>query len=281
MDVRKQLLQLVPDMEGDILRLHALLTAEPEPTVTVIGKYNHGKSRLLNELIGSDVFLVADKRQTVDLDEHLHNGVRWLDAPGLDADVASNDDRLALWAAWLKADIRLFVHTAKEGELDKTERDLLSELRDNDQDAWRQTLFVLSQVDQLDEEQLRLVVRKIESQVSGLTVHCVSPAMYRKGRDEQKLLLQERSGLDALREALHKAVQEAGAAREHEIEVLSGRLEQSLKRLRSEQKRKVTRLQRKQEALRDEFRAGLLKALGGVARSRKKKVDPLVPLPVL
>ena len=280
MDVRKQLLQLVPDMEGDILRLHALLTAEPEPTVTVIGKYNHGKSRLLNELIGSDVFLVADKRQTVDLDEHLHNGVRWLDAPGLDADVASNDDRLALWAAWLKADIRLFVHTAKEGELDKTERDLLSGLRDNDQEAWRQTLFVLSQVDQLDEEQLRLVVRKIESQVSGLTVHCVSPAMYRKGRDEQKVLLQERSGLDALREALHKAVQEAGAAREHEIGALGGRLEQSLKRLRSQQKRKVTRLQRRQEALRNEFRTGLLRALASVARGRKKDVDPPVSLPV-
>ncbi|WP_404989833.1 GTPase [Caballeronia sp. LZ029] len=49
-------------------RLDILLGHE-EPIVTVIGKYNHGKSRLLNELIGQEAFAVADRRETVKLSE--------------------------------------------------------------------------------------------------------------------------------------------------------------------------------------------------------------------
>ena len=39
-----------------------ILLGNDEPIVTVIGKYNHGKSRLLNELIGQEAFAVADRR---------------------------------------------------------------------------------------------------------------------------------------------------------------------------------------------------------------------------
>lgn len=280
MELQKQLLPLLPEMTGDILRLQALLEAGSEPTVTVIGKYNHGKSRLLNELIGSDVFAVADKRQTVDLEERLHDGVRWLDAPGLDADVASNDDALALKAAWLKADIRLFVHTAKEGELDKSERDLLKELRDNDEEAWRQTLFVLSQTDQLDDDGLQKVIAKIRKQVPGLMVYGVSPTMYRKGRDEGKQLLRERSGFANLSAALNDALHGAGDARKREIDALRGRIEKALKKMHSAQKRRVTRLQDKQENQRQEFQRGLRKLLAIIARGQNKRAE-IPPAPVI
>lgn len=79
----------------------------------------------------------------------VHEDVRWLDAPGLDADVASEDDRHAFETVWLHADIRLFVHAAKEGELDARERALLAELLADDKRTARQTLFVLAQADQL------------------------------------------------------------------------------------------------------------------------------------
>jgi hypothetical protein len=69
-------------------------------TIRAGTKYNHGKSRLLNELIGGNTFAVADKRETVKLSASVHQGVRWLDAPGLDADVGTEDDRQALHAAW-------------------------------------------------------------------------------------------------------------------------------------------------------------------------------------
>ncbi|MGC8068895.1 hypothetical protein, partial [Salmonella enterica] len=77
---------------------------------------------------------------------------------GLDADVALQDDSHAQEATWLQADVRLFVHAAKEGELDAAERHLLQALREDQQRTRRQTLFVLTQVDQMsDDEQLAKV----------------------------------------------------------------------------------------------------------------------------
>ena len=101
MDIRifdaaqNEILAILPERNRSLARLRAILLAGQFPTVTVIGKYNHGKSRLLNELIGDDIFSVADKRETVTLSEHLKHNVRWLDAPGLDADVAAIDDQYA------------------------------------------------------------------------------------------------------------------------------------------------------------------------------------------
>ncbi len=90
--IAQDVLAVAPARAHDLTRLHTLRCRADKPTVTVIGKYNHGKSRLLNELMGSDVFSVADRRETVSLAEHVHQDVRWLDAPGLDADVGMADD---------------------------------------------------------------------------------------------------------------------------------------------------------------------------------------------
>jgi GTPase Era involved in 16S rRNA processing len=139
----REVLAVVPGRAHDLARLRVLAQAKAAPTVTVVGKYNHGKSRLLNELMGRDVFAVADRRETVTLSEHHHAELRWLDAPGLDADVALQDDSHAQEATWLQADVRLFVHAAKEGELDAAERHLLQALREDQQRTRRQTLFVL------------------------------------------------------------------------------------------------------------------------------------------
>jgi GTP-binding protein EngB required for normal cell division len=79
----EQALQAVlPARDRDLARLRVLLVDRPPPTITVVGKYNHGKSRLLNELSGSPVFAVADRRETVTLADHDRAGLRWLDAPG-------------------------------------------------------------------------------------------------------------------------------------------------------------------------------------------------------
>lgn len=77
---------VLPNRADDLARLETLLE-NGEAIVTVIGKYNHGETRLLNELIGRDTFAVADRRETVRLSDSVDEGVRWLDAPGLDADV--------------------------------------------------------------------------------------------------------------------------------------------------------------------------------------------------
>jgi GTP-binding protein EngB required for normal cell division len=88
---------ILPDRADDLARLQ-LIADDDVPVVTVVGKYNHGKSSLLNELLGQQAFAVSDKRETVALAHSVHEGVRWLDAPGLDADVGSEDDRHAFEA---------------------------------------------------------------------------------------------------------------------------------------------------------------------------------------
>jgi predicted GTPase len=242
-----------------------LLLERREPVVTVIGKYNHGKSLLLNELIGRNAFAVADKRQTVQLADSVHDGVRWLDAPGLDADVGSVDDRYALDAAWLASDIRLFVHAAKEGELDGSELALLQQLQADSARTLRQTLFVLSQVDQLsDDATTRSVIGAIQTQLPVLDMHAVSSTRYRKGIDGDKPLLVERSGVPRLRTALAAAVRQVPAARAHELDLLFAEIRHSLDDLLSRQQQRLQTLRQTQRTQRQAFDDGLQAVLAKV-----------------
>ncbi|MEG1454285.1 MAG: GTPase, partial [Comamonas sp.] len=175
-------LPVLPGRAHELARLRALHEQEGLSTVTVIGKYNHGKSRLLNELLGEDRFAVADRRETTQLSVHVKDRVRWLDAPGLDADVDHADDRFARQAAWQQSDIRLFVHSAKEGELDGRERRLLQALSADAEATRRQTLVVVSQVDQAgDDAQLHQVLGAIGQQAPGMPLHPASATRHRQG----------------------------------------------------------------------------------------------------
>ena len=259
----------LPGRAHDVARLRALADAA-WPVVTVIGKYNHGKSRLLNEMIGHAAFSVADKRETIALAEHVHDGVCWLDAPGLDADVATADDDHALRAIWLQSDIRLFVHAAKEGELDATERSLLHALRQDGQRTLRQTLFVASQVDQLaDAQQLQQVVDAMAAQVPDCELHLVSSTRYRQGLEGGKALLVERSGIPALQSALQQAVKRVPQARAHETALLLAETRTELEQLQHTRQVLLSDLSAQQAQQRQRFdsdlRAVLDKVEGDIA----------------
>jgi hypothetical protein len=248
---------VLPHRADDLARLQTLAD-EGAPVVTVVGKYNHGKSRLLNELIGQDTFAVADRRETVKLSDRVHLGVRWLDAPGLDADVGTGDDQQALLAAWLKSDVRLFVHAAKEGELDAKEWALLAELGKDGARTQRQTLFVLSQVDQLpDDIELEKVRDAIGAQASDIALHAVSATRHRKGLEGDKKLFTEKSGIPALRVALDAAIARVPAARAHETALLFGEIRVELQRLRAEQASSLEVLRETQRRQRRDFDQGL------------------------
>lgn len=227
--IEHDVLPVLPGRAHDLARLRALHAQAGLSTVTVIGKYNHGKSRLLNELMGEDTFAVADKRETTSLNVHVKDSVRWLDAPGLDADVGQDDDCFARQAAWLQSDIRLFVHSAKEGELDAQERSLLQALRADADDTRRQTLLVVSQVDQVaDGAQLQQVLGAIGRQAQGMALNAASSTRHRQGVDGGKKLLIERSGIPALRAALDQALRQVPQARAHESAQLKSAMHQEL-----------------------------------------------------
>ncbi|QDD63788.1 hypothetical protein EJD96_06330 [Herbaspirillum seropedicae] len=260
-----EVLAVAPARAHDLARLRVLAQRHAAPTVTVVGKYNHGKSRLLNELVGRDVFAVADRRETVTLSEHHHAELRWLDAPGLDADVAEQDDGHAQQAIWLHADIRLFVHAAKEGELDAAERKLLQTLREDQLRTRRQTLFVLTQVDQMsDEEQLAKVSAAIEAQAHGLALHPVSAARHRNGVQGGKPLLLNKSGIPALQALLRELVQQVPAARQHEQAVLFADIGEQLQQQQAAAQAQGLALQQRQQQQRQQFEQGLQSVLESI-----------------
>lgn len=259
------LLAVLPDCFHEIERLRALAQQGLQPTVTVVGKYNHGKSRLLNELMASDVFTVADKRETVALAEHVRLGVRWLDAPGLDADVGLTDDSHAHQAAWLQADIRLFVHAAKEGELDAAESALLQKLYADQQRTKRRVLFVLGQVDQMaDEAHLHKVINAIQTQVPQVVLYPVSSTRYRQGVEGDKKLLLEKSGIPALQAILGDALAKVPQARSHETALLLSEIRQALEFLKTEGKERLQALLSTQCWQRQDFDQGLSTVLDKV-----------------
>ena len=213
----RAILLVLPGHISQLERLRVLTTASRLPTVTVVGKYNHGKSRLLNELLGQDQFSVTDKRETTALSRQEQDAVHWLDAPGLDADINQQDDRLALRAVWIESDIRLFIHTAKEGELDGCELAFLKQLCNDQTLTQRQSLFVLSQIDQLPgTTELENILAALSQQAPGTTFHAVSSTRHRQGQTESKNILVQKSGIPALKELITNALAQVPQARDFE-----------------------------------------------------------------
>lgn len=279
-----QVLYALPERAIDLARLKALKQAMQTPTITVIGKYNHGKSRLLNELIGQDVFTVADRRETIALNEHQYQQVRWLDAPGLDADVVGQDDDLAQEALWCKSDIRLFVHSVKEGELDSAEHPLLQQLHQDAQRSKRQTLVVLTQVDQVpDQTVLKQVLDSIQQQIPQFNLLPVSATRHRQGVEGAKQLLIQKSGFAELRQALDAAIAQVPQARVHEKALLFSEIRQQLTELQTTQLTLLEQLQTTQKEQREAFDRDLNSTLDKVLKDLQPTIadrehdDALVP----
>lgn len=265
---------VLPNRARDLARLLILNSDADIPVVTVVGKFNHGKSQLLNELIGKDAFSVADKRETTTLTEHLRDNVRWLDAPGLDADIGNADDQLAAQAAWLQSDIRLVVHAAKEGELDADERRLLHELDADGKKTQRQTLLVLSQADQLaDDAELEKVSQAILAQAPGMTLNIVSSTRHRKGTQEGKALLVSKSGIPALKAALDAALKRVPQARSHEKQMLLNTIRSELRQLSGSYAGRLADLHSKQQQRRQRFDGDIFGALDKVEHDMQKTLE--------
>jgi len=194
--------KLIPDSERNVKRLKYLKEESSQLRVAVFGKYNHGKSTLLNTVIGKDIFKAADKRETRKNAEHKHNNIIWVDTPGLGADVKGQDDKEAMEGAFKIADILYLVHNVQAGELDKNEIRIFRELTKQDKNYRKKMFLILTQIDQVQAEQQQLITTKIKKQLKkyniDLTMVSVSAALYRKGVDENKPNLVKFSYMDSL-----------------------------------------------------------------------------------
>jgi GTPase len=203
MDFNK-LKEILPADEQNINRLLYLKNNASKPRIAVFGKYNHGKSTLLNALIGQKIFKVADKRETVVNNELEQETVIWIDTPGLDADVHGQDDKAAIQGAFEIADFLFLVHQAQAGELDKYEMQIFLQLARQDKNYNRKMFLILTQIDQKSSEEVTEVERKIHQQLSQnldlqqLKVIPVSAQRYVRGMQENKSVFCEKSGMKVL-----------------------------------------------------------------------------------
>lgn len=175
------------------------------------GAMNHGKSSLFNSLLDSTTFAAQDVRTTI-----VNETVKWsedvylIDTPGLEAEEA--DDKTA-YAAYRNANVIVFVHTAKVGELHKKELDAINKIKamfDSETFFWQHFYLVFTNMDADSEENISAILKKTLKDIEnvcggkGFKTFTVSNSRYKKGREENKTALVNKSGIPELRETLQK-----------------------------------------------------------------------------
>lgn len=173
--------------------------------IAVAGRMNHGKSSLLNSLIGDNIFKVQDIRETTTNSRYeLFEDVLLVDTPGLDANI--NDDAIAN-VAYESSNIILFVHNYNVGDFHKGELEALKRIADfhNSEAFGDRFILVLTGkdavTDQNDRELIKLKLLKDIKQFCGLQnflIFEVSNTTFMKGKLENKEKLIIYSGIPTL-----------------------------------------------------------------------------------
>ncbi len=185
---------------------HELL--KNEFRVVALGLFNHGKSSLLNQIIGSfdnSTFSVADKRETRKEQSVKYKDCLYIDTPGLNADDYDNATALKTIAT---ADIHLFVHKITTGELNAQEVDYLKFIAKNQsiETFFASTIFVLTNSGSVSKSEIDGVTERIKNQLTDLfgsknvyNILCVGSSSYAKGSVENKQALIKKSCIPLLK----------------------------------------------------------------------------------
>ena len=197
------------------------------PRIVVLGKFNQGKSSLLNALIGSSIFDVSDKRETIEVKGHEHNGAMWIDTPGLDAD--EEDDSKAELAALEIADAIFFVHDVSSGELDKITNDRLINIYKNSNNK-KNIFLILTKICQKDESELEKIMEKIRVQARSIPIFSVSSSRYEQGKSQGKNGLVNASGFSKLFDEVEIIKSGVFDARRSESNKIAGTLKKEVEK---------------------------------------------------
>lgn len=253
--LRPQIEKYYPDLLTEIVELQNLSSRVGSPVVTAFGQYNVGKSSLLNTLIGSPIFAVADKRQTTENQCHEANEICWLDTPGLDADTSSNDDKHA-HEALQKADMVLFLHNLANGELDNRQIDWIHKL--SAKRTGPDILLIMARIDECSQEHIEQTINKIQHQVGNSTIFQISSQRYINGLAAKQARLQELSGIPDLLTHIYKWRDQLSKNRAKKLAQKQRDLQQILSQYLHVAKHELTLLEQQQVIRENALRTDLL-----------------------
>lgn len=176
-----------------------------KPRITCAGVYNSGKSSLLNALSGTEHFKVGDVPTTATIDEFDNSDYYYIDTPGLNA---NNFDNATAKEAFKDADMIIFVSNIQNGGLNAAEAEYLRELSEilgGNENLKLQTIFVLSNLHQIDTKSVSKVVDEhlanIEKAV-GIrpdSIYKIDSVTYQNGVKENQQALKDMSGIENLK----------------------------------------------------------------------------------
>lgn len=90
---------------------------------------------------------------------------------------------------WTEADIRLMIHSVREGEFDPYELQLFQQFKQDEQQTRRQSVLVLTQIDQApDQDVLAHIIDSIKKQAPDANIMPVSATRHRQGLVNSKPL---------------------------------------------------------------------------------------------
>ena len=175
-------------------------------SVVVIGQQNNGKSTLCNALLqdwSNRRFAVRDVRQTDDIQEVCDavSGITFVDTPGFGTLWASDATRAQ--NEWLRANLLLFVHSVRSGELDAEEVKMLQSLQSIMPQLEQRLFVVCSKFGEEEDDRVREVSAAVRRQITDVVspdvpVEAIDSLYYQQGKSADDAGLVRFSHMDAL-----------------------------------------------------------------------------------